>query len=105
MANTLIDCRFEALRALGYEGAVNDMLYVYWLDQGGTGGSLNDRWYSALAALGRTEGSLSDRWFEYLGSLGYEGRINDREFQYWCDLIPPVTFDFNQNDFNPGDFA
>ena len=85
MADTLIDCRFEALRALGLEGSVNDMLYIYWLNLGGTGNTLNDRWYSALEALGQTEGSLNDRWYAYLGSLGYEGQINDREKQYWCD--------------------
>lgn len=97
----LIDCRFDALRALGYTGSVNDMLYVYWLDQGGTGNQLNDRWFSALGALGQTEGSLNDRWYAYLGSLGYEGQINDRETQYWCDLIngPPVE----GSEWNDGD--
>lgn len=98
MANTLIDCRYQALIVLGYTGAVNDMLYVYWLDQGGTGNTLNDRWFSALGALGRTEGTLTDRWFEYLGSLGYTGSINDREFRYWCDLIPTESSAWNDGD-------
>ncbi|CAL9955394.1 hypothetical protein VPHK225_0009 [Vibrio phage K225] len=87
MANTLIDCRFDALRGLGYTGTVNDMLYAYWLAQGGTGGTLNDRWFSALGVLGQTENTLSDRWFEYLGSLGYVGRVNDRELEYWCGIL------------------
>ena len=85
MAESLIDCRFEALRELGFQGSVNDMLFEYWEALGGIGNTLNDRWVSFLEDRGFF-GQLNDSWYSYLGSLGFEGHINDREFLYWCGI-------------------
>ena len=90
MARTLVDCRFDALRAEGFTGSTSDMLMQYWTSLGGTGGTLVDLHFSALEALGRTEGTLMDRWFTYLGALGYEGSIRDKEYAYWCDILDGI---------------
>jgi len=83
---SLIDCRFEVLRAKGYVGSTTDMLRVWLVAEGADPaiGHINDLWQSMLASKGFT-GQYNDAWFEFLGSLGYEGQINDREKEFWCD--------------------
>jgi hypothetical protein len=45
---TLVDCRFDALRALGYLGTTSDMLILWLQANGGVGNNVNDLWMSML---------------------------------------------------------
>lgn len=81
---TLIDARFDALRAT-YTGAVNDML-LQWLQAGGaTSSNLVDAWMEMLESQLGVEytGNRSDDWYTLLGNLGFTGARNDRETAFW----------------------
>jgi len=83
---SLIDCRFEKLRSLGYTGTTSDMLVPWLIDEGANpldGNHISDLWRSMLSSKGFT-GHINDAWYDYLGSLGHVGSINDREYQFWC---------------------
>lgn len=58
------DLAFTALRGLGFEGSLGDMLYAWKRAQGGWNG-----WDAFLTAQGFTEGALSDRKFAYWESV------------------------------------
>jgi lysophospholipase L1-like esterase len=69
------------LRLNGYQGALNDMLYLFF---GGTGESLQDRerdWL--IAQTGTTDGTNQDLWMIHLRSFGYEGSLNDMLVLFW----------------------
>ena len=80
----LNDCRFDALRAQGFEGHTNDMLLAWAQAGGATLGHINDALLQYLQLNGATSGSLSDAWFEALRAAGYEGARNDMEMMFWC---------------------
>lgn len=83
---SLIDCRFEGLRGMGYVGSISDMLRTWLLASGAdpTYKHINDLWLSMLASKG-FYGQINDAWYNYLGALGYTaGHINDREAAFWC---------------------
>lgn len=82
---TLLDARFDALRAQGFTGAVNDMM-VQWLQaNGATSGVLADAWLEMLEANGiPAPANRTDGWYTLLGELGFtDGHINDREKAFW----------------------
>lgn len=60
------DCKFDALRAQGYIGAIDDMERAWGIDNGLPDGTVGTPWYNALTAA------------------GYTGHINDMAFQFWC---------------------
>ena len=64
---------------------INDALYQWASDNGGTGDHINDRMYSALIALGATAGHINDMWFEFLTGQGYTGALSDMKRQYFID--------------------
>ena len=80
----LNDCRFEALRGLGYTGTTNDML-LQWAQAGGAiSDQLNDALLEYYLLNGASTHSINDAESEWLESLGYSGQINDMRFEYWC---------------------
>ena len=87
---TLVDCRFNSLRNMGYNGQVNDMEMDWLVDNGADPaiGSLNDRWQSMLIFQGfspEIDYQYNDAWYALLGSRGYtQGHIHDRELAFWC---------------------
>jgi hypothetical protein len=93
---TLIDCRYEALIALGHTGSTTDMMMDWLFDNGGTGATKLDRWETMLTSQGFPYGSRDDSWFALLGILGHDGHINDREMLFWCEdegiiTLPPAN--------------
>lgn len=52
---------YADLRALGYSGTINSMLYQYFLADGGSGSTRPDREMSWLASKGFSVGTLNDR--------------------------------------------
>ena len=78
-----------ALTSLGYAtGTLNDKLFAWAGDFGGTGNNLNDRLGEALiASTGSVGGkALVDTWMEALSVLGYDQpNLNDRLNAFWAD--------------------
>lgn len=74
------------LRALGFTGSLNDMLFEYFTGDG----ALNDRMSTWLATKGFVVGTLNDKWYAYLGSLGYTGALNDRFFKWVLEPTNPI---------------
>jgi hypothetical protein len=64
---TLIDARFNALRSLGYTGAVTDMVYAWERDNAGV---IDSGWYATLDSL---------------APPGIGRHINDLENWFWSD--------------------
>lgn len=86
--DSLMDCRFRALRSLGYLGTTSDMLRP-WLQDNGGGAirQINDMWRTMLIAQGFTPAldyQYNDAWYAFLGDRGFTGSINDREKDFWC---------------------
>lgn len=82
---SLIDARFDALRAQGFTGSTSDMLLQWLQANGAVSNALTDAWSEFLDGQGFTYGQYNDSWYAYLGSLGYEGQINDRELPFWMN--------------------
>lgn len=80
----LNDCRFTALRDQGFTGQTNDMLLQWLQFNGATSDCLPDAWSEMLVSKGLSP-VTNDSWYALLGVLGYEGQINDREIDFWCD--------------------
>lgn len=82
---TLNDAKFEALRALGFTGAISDMTLQWLQDNGATSGAISDAWHEALFATGLVTEPfhINDAWFAVLGTGGHIGSINDRELSFW----------------------
>ncbi len=80
------DCRFDACRALGYTGQINDMLLQWAHGEGApsTEKDVNLAVRSALHIAGATSGDLSDAWFEALREAGYTGSRQEMWKQFWC---------------------
>lgn len=80
----VIDTKIRVLRAMGYEGALNDMTLA-WLqsDPAVSADKLRDAWSQWLSARGEVEGLPDERWFFYLGAEGFTGSLADREQQFW----------------------
>lgn len=88
---TLADAKFDALRFLGFTGAVNDMT-LQWLQAkaGVTANALPDAWREFLdTAVAGPTGQFNDDWYAYLGAQGHTGSLNDRELQFWIAQGPP----------------
>lgn len=80
------DCRFDACRALGYTGEINDMLLQWAHGEGAptTEKDVNLAVRSALRANGAASGDLNDAWFEALRAAGYTGSRQEMWKQFWC---------------------
>ena len=85
--------RFDALRAQGFTGCINDMLLQWAHDAGATSGHINDAILEALLIHGATTPCLSDAWYEYLILQGYSGHRDDMDLSFWEDggiIAPPA---------------
>jgi len=83
----LNDCRFEALRGLGYTGATNDML-LQWAHAGGaTSPVLNEALLEYLLLNGAVTPALNDAWMEFLEAQLLTGSRNDMETEFWCGQV------------------
>lgn len=89
--SALNDCIHSALKALGFEGQVNDQLLAFYKSDGATLGQINDaaaEWLK-LKITGAVIGDqLNDLWFQYLTELGFTGALNDMQAEFWCDGGP-----------------
>jgi hypothetical protein len=83
----LSDARFDALRALGYTGATNDMILQWLQANGATSPALPDAWMEMLlfqADGAFTGGQRNDRWYTLLALNGFLAKdINQRELDFW----------------------
>ena len=98
---TLMDARFEALRAQGFTGATSDMLLQWLQANGATSNALPDAWAEMLLSQGFLQPLRSDAWYQLLGDLGFEGNMNDRQLQFWLDgggILPTVHQWFIENE-------
>lgn len=95
------DARYTALVNQGYSGTVNDMLFA-WLGDNGGSGTLSDRWLGMVRSqLSASDGQFNDLWYELLGNLGYAGTLQDRELAFWAaggNLGAPTTFYITRED-------
>jgi fibronectin type 3 domain-containing protein len=60
-----------------------DGLRDFYIAAGATGNSLNDLERSYLENLGATFGHVNDMWLQVTDASGYQGSVNDRQFQFW----------------------
>lgn len=74
------------LALLGYTGALSDMLLRYYQDNGATSNNLTEAEMQFLALQGASAFPLNNRRRQFYSSLGYEGSLNDMEYQYWWNL-------------------
>ena len=81
---TLNDEKYEALRTAGYVGSIDDMFKQHMELAVGRAESERTYWLS-LYPTG--VGSLNDIKDDYFGSLGYTGALNDKERQYWTNVV------------------
>ena len=93
---TLIDSKFEALRAQGFTGSMSDMTLQWLQANGATSNQIPDAWNEVLSILVSTAGANSDRWYVYLKDSGFGGtdqnQINDMELAFWLagGLLTPL---------------
>lgn len=86
MSNNTNDLIISSLNSQGYSGSLNDMVYKWLGDNGGTGVHIDDRWYTFLIAQGAVGTGVSALMYYWLGSLGYTGAsLNDRWYSFWLD--------------------
>ena len=79
------DCMFQSLAAQVAPGTINDMLYLYLLQNGGLAGNLNDLWNQVWDAQGVSPGDFNDRAWEFLGNLGHlQPDLPGRWTSFWC---------------------
>ena len=84
---SLTDVRFNALRTLGFEGHINDMLFA-WLSGlvSSNPESLPTAWRDVIVSftgINPSDYQRNDDWFNLLGLIGFEGNMNDRETAFW----------------------
>ena len=85
--SALNDCIHSALKALGFEGQVNDQLLAFYKSDGATLGQINDaeaEWLKLKIAGTVIGDQLNDLWFQYLTELGFTGALNDMQTEFWC---------------------
>lgn len=84
----ITDTKIRALRALGYEGSLSDMMLA-WLqsDPAVSATRLREAWSQWLSARGQVDGVPDERWFFFLGAEGYTGTLAEREQQFWDSLV------------------
>lgn len=81
---TLNDEKYRALRTAGYVGSIDDMFKEHMWTVVDRTESERDYW---LALYPTGVGSLNDIKDDYFGSLGYTGSLNDKERQYWINVV------------------
>lgn len=86
--STMIDLRFKALTDAGYTGSTSDMLKQWLAFETGTLSALplQDLWrlyLISVLAIPEAEYHRSDFWYLYLELMGYEGAIQEKEYQFW----------------------
>lgn len=93
---TINDCKFNALRTLGFTGAINDMELAWLQSLGATSGQVNDAWLEVAGA-----GQFNDQVMAYMITEGAVGdQFNDVKLDFWCNVmgggttppVPPVAF-------------
>ena len=85
--------KFDALRALGYSGALTDMILAWQLANGGTTPTMPDSFAEMAAAQltaagGTPTGHAATDWYLLmLRLLGAEGgHYNDLTARFWAEL-------------------
>ena len=90
---TLIDAKFDALRALGHTGTISDMMVTWLQADGAVSESVVDAWDEMLSFQGFKDfGHRNDMWYALLGDRGFTaGTLAEREFDFWTagGLIVP----------------
>jgi hypothetical protein len=78
------DCQHAALVGLYGEGQLNDLMFQWAGGQAGE--SLNDALYRYLGESGGTGDQLNDRWYSALTNAGYDqASLPDKLQAFWCE--------------------
>lgn len=94
---SITDNKVIALRKLGYNGTVNEMMSSWLVDNGATSRQINDASHQFLADKGVTKPyNISSGWYSYLGSLGYTGGLSSRELGFWRHKADSRYFRLNE---------
>jgi hypothetical protein len=81
------DCKFNALRGLGYTGAMPEMTLEWLQDVGATSPALPDAWREFLDLEGFTSGNRNDDWWGFLDKdapVEIGRTLPDLEHWFWC---------------------
>ena len=94
----LNDCKYNALRALGFTGHINDMELAWLKSVGATANQINDAWLEVAGA-----GQYNDQVMAYMIAQGAVGeQFNDVQLSFWCDVIMPAPIGGFSSGFSTG---
>lgn len=79
--------KYNKLKSLGFDGALQEMFLDFLIARGATSKTLNQAEKEFLLSKSVSNKTLNDMWFKYLGDLGYTGTLQERESSYWKNVV------------------
>lgn len=85
--NGYITDKYNKLKSMGFDGALQEMFLDFLIARGATSTTLNQAEKEFLLSKSVSNQTLNDMWFKYLGDLGYTGTLAEREASYWNNVV------------------